>query len=161
MPTKRATRLCGACTTMNRSGHLALGSSKLQKSGLTMRKHSIDSGWVVAALLALTPVASGASAAPPVRASGPRQLPVERAAFRRHVHHHRPGVPQQPGPRDAGREPTGGGDYGGPASAFPVGENSAVRPGGSYAITAPLGSPAYAIQQEQQRRFCRDNPEAC
>ena len=118
-----------------------------------MMKPLIRAECAIAALLALTSAVS----AMPAGSKLPQPV-VHRMAYRHHAHRH--GL-QQPDPGYERQVPTGGGDYGGPDTAFPVGENSAVRPGGSYAITAPIGTPAYAIQKEQQRRFCRDNPEVC
>ena len=124
-----------------------------------MARRLISSVCTMAALLASVTAVPRASAMPVLQAAEPPQSTVEQVTYRHRIHHRR--SLRQPEPEYDNRVPTGGGDYGGPDTAFPVGENSAVRPGGSYAITAPIGTPAYAIQKEQQRRFCRDNPEVC
>ena len=126
-----------------------------------MLKRLIRPGCAVAALIAVASATSSVSATLALRAGRSSYPAVEQVIDRPHVRHHRRGLQQQSDPRYESEVPTGGGDYGGPDSAFPVGENSAVRPGGSHAITAPIGSPAYTIQRNQQDRFCRDNPEVC
>lgn len=126
-----------------------------------MLKRLIRPACAIAALIAFVSATSSVSAMPGRRAGRSSHLAVEQVTDRPHVRHRRRGLQQQSNPRYESEVPTGGGDYGGPDSAFPVGENSAVRPGGSYAITAPIGSPAYTIQRNQQDRFCRDNPEVC
>ncbi len=125
-----------------------------------MRHYLIGPGCALAALLTALPAVAGAT--PTLQPAMMSRPALARAAYRHRLHHHRQVIPQQqPGPQATERVPTGGGDYGGPDSAFPEGENSPVRPGGSYAVTAPIGSPAYAIQKEQQDRLCRDSPEVC
>ena len=120
-----------------------------------MLKRLVISACIGAGLVSLVPVVEVVSAMPVLPAIHSLPSPVERVRARRHD------LQQRSAPRDDGLDPTGGGDYGGPASAFPVGENAATRPGGSQAITAPIGSAARTIQKNRQDEFCRYTPERC
>ena len=125
-----------------------------------MLKRLVISACIGAGLVSLVPVVEVVSAMPVLPAIHSLPSSVERVRDRHH-HARRHDLQQRSAPRDDGQEPTGGGDYGGPASAFPVGENAATRPGGSQAITAPIGSAARTIQKNRQDEFCRYTPERC
>ena len=115
-----------------------------------MMKPLIRAECAIAALLALTSAVS----AMPAGSKLPQPV-VHRMAYRHHAHRH--GL-QQPDPGYERQVPTGGGDYGGPDTAFPVGENSAVRPGGSYAITAPSAPPPTRSRRNNSAGFAGTIP---
>lgn len=126
-----------------------------------MRRRLLRPGCALVALLAAATIASAMPVSRTTDSSRPAVFAVEQVTDRHRVRHPRHRSQPRPGLASEPPVPTGGGDYGGPDSAFPVGENSPVRPGGSYAVTAPIGSPAREIQKQRQNRLCRDYPEVC
>lgn len=127
-----------------------------------MLKRAYISVCIGVGVLVLAPDARPVRAAPVLRVAGAAAAPVDRVHYHRHrIHSARRGVARQPGPEGYEQPPTGGGTYGGPATAFPVGEQALTGPGGRYSVTAPFGSPERIIQQNEQDEFCRDNPEHC
>lgn len=113
-------------------------------------------------VLALVPGARPVGATPVLQVAGAAAAPIDRVRYHRHhIHSARRGAARQPDPEGYEQPPTGGGTYGGPATAFPVGEQALTGPGGRYAVTAPFDSPERIIQKNEQEEFCRDNPEHC